>query len=102
MNHIEVHILGFVAKPIRVFNELGPLLPGARLIFDPIRSFDREIQFYLGYLGILRPLSGAGLKFIIPRYPVATRPSTRLTPSIWRWPTCVSQRLRRSSPTISS
>lgn len=68
MNHIEAHILEFVAKlHPEVFNELDRYYREHASFFDPtIRSFDREIQFYLGYLEYIAPIKRAGLKFCYP------------------------------------
>ena len=69
MNHVEAQILDLVAK---LFPE-----PFARLAdyrtrhdgyLDPtIARFDREVQFYLAYLGYIAPLKGNGLAFSYPR-----------------------------------
>lgn len=68
MNHIEANILEFVAKlHPEVFDELERYYQEHISFFDPtIRSFDREIQFYLGYLEYIEPIKRAGLKFCYP------------------------------------
>lgn len=68
MNHIEANILDFVAKlHPEVFDELERYYQSHTGFLDPtIRSFDREIQFYLGYLEYIAPIKRAGLKFCYP------------------------------------
>jgi hypothetical protein len=73
MNHVEARILDLVAA-------LNPEAFGALEAFcarhgdyvDPtIATFDREVQFYLGYLDLVGPMKPAGLEFCYPR--VSTR-----------------------------
>jgi DNA mismatch repair protein MutS len=69
MNHVEAQILDLVAK---LFPE-----PFAHLadyctrhdsyLDDTIARFDREVQFYLGYLDYIAPLKHRGLAFSYPR-----------------------------------
>lgn len=68
MNHVEAHILDYVA-------ELNPqpfvLLADFRTthadFLDPvIAAFDREIQFYIAYRGYIQPCRDAGLPFSFP------------------------------------
>lgn len=68
MNHIEANILDFVVKLYpEVFDELERYYQEHLSFFDPrIRSFDREIQFYLGYLEYIEPIRRGGLKFCYP------------------------------------
>jgi len=68
MNHIEANILEFVAKlHPEVFSELERYHQEHTSFFDPaIRDFDREIQFYLGYLEYIEPVRRSGLKFCYP------------------------------------
>ncbi len=68
MNHIEANILDFVAKlHPEVFSELERYYQEHSSFFDPvIRSFDREIQFYLGYLEYIEPIKRRGLNFCYP------------------------------------
>lgn len=68
MNHIEANILDFVVKLYpEVFGELDRYYQEHQSFFDPaIRSFDREIQFYLGYLEYIEPIKRAGLRFCYP------------------------------------
>jgi DNA mismatch repair protein MutS len=68
MNHVEAGVLGLVAK---LYPETFAALGGYRERHsgyqdDTIARFDREIQFYLAYLGYIRPLQTAGLPFCYP------------------------------------
>ena len=69
MNHIEAQILDGVAHLNRdTFSELASYRSGNKDFLDPtIAAFDREIQFYLGYLDYIAPLRHAGLQFCYPR-----------------------------------
>ncbi len=69
MNHVEARILELVA-------ELHPDVFGKRAdycarhedyIDATIAGFDREVQFYVGYLELIAPLRAAGLPFCYPR-----------------------------------
>jgi len=68
MDHVETQILDGVA---RLFPELFADLDefGRRhsgYADDVLVRFDREVQFYLGYLSYIRPLEAAGLPFCFP------------------------------------
>ncbi len=69
MNHVEAQILELVAR-------LHPDEFGARADYcerhrafldQTIARFDREVQFYLGYLELIGRLRAAGLRFCYPR-----------------------------------
>lgn len=68
MNHVDANILKFVAKLYpEVFEELDRFYQEHTSFFDPIiRNFDREIQFFLGYLEYIEPIKRRGLKFCYP------------------------------------
>jgi hypothetical protein len=68
MNHVEAHILDFVAalQP-DLFGRLDGYFSDNQAYLDPvIGRWDREIQFYVAYLDTIRPLRGAGLRFCYP------------------------------------
>jgi len=69
MNHIEAHILDLVAQ---LFPEPFTRLADFRArhsdyLDSTIARFDREVQFYLGYLEYIAPLKQLGLAFSYPR-----------------------------------
>ena len=69
MNHIEAGIMNFVAQ---LYPNLFATLDAycathADFMDETIRRFDREVQFYLAYLGHMAPLKRAGLGFCYPR-----------------------------------
>ncbi len=68
MNHIEAHILDFVAAlHPDLFGRLDRYFGDNQAYLDPaIGRWDREIQFYVAYLDYTRPLRGAGLRFCYP------------------------------------
>ncbi|MEZ4518944.1 MAG: DNA mismatch repair protein MutS [Chloroflexota bacterium] len=68
MNHIEAKILDYVAKlHPEIFAELDRYYKDHQSFFNPlIYTFDREIQFYLGYLEYITPIKHAGLSFCYP------------------------------------
>jgi hypothetical protein len=75
MNHIEAKILGGVAdlNP-DVFSRLADFCVRQRDYLDPtIGRFDREVQFYLGYLELIGPLRDAGLPFCYPHVSARSR-----------------------------
>jgi DNA mismatch repair protein MutS len=69
MNHVEAGVLERVALLFpKVFGALERFCAAHGDYADPvITAFDREIQFYLGYLGFIAPLRRAGLSFCYPR-----------------------------------
>ena len=75
MNHVEAGVLDLVARLFpEVFAELDRYCGAHRgYLDDTIARFDREIQFYLAYLGHIRPLQAAGLSFCYPEVPAAHR-----------------------------
>lgn len=68
MNHVEAHILDFVAAlHPDLFGRLDRHFSDNQAYLDPaIGRWDREIQFYVAYLDTIRPLRGAGLRFCYP------------------------------------
>jgi DNA mismatch repair protein MutS len=65
LNRVEQQVLGCVARlfpepfaRLRTFCERY-----ARVFDDGLMRFDREVQFYLGYLEFIEPLMAGGLKF---------------------------------------
>jgi DNA mismatch repair protein MutS len=68
MNHVAAQILQLVS---RLFpDEFAALdeycLRHADFFDQTIRTFERELSFYLAYVDYIRPLSGAGLGFCYP------------------------------------
>lgn len=68
MNHVEAAILDRVALLFEdVFSRLEDYCERHRGFLDAaVRDFDREVQFYLGYLEFIAPLKAAGLDFCYP------------------------------------
>lgn len=68
LNHVEEQVIALVAKLFPdVFAGLAELGERYRNFADPrITAFDREVQFYLGYLEFIRPLKKRGLEFCLP------------------------------------
>ncbi|HMM22351.1 MAG TPA: hypothetical protein PKA10_16640 [Selenomonadales bacterium] len=68
MNHIEAQILDFVAQLYPdLFAKLDEFCGKNGNYLDPaIATFDREIQFYIGYLEHIARFKQAGLKFCCP------------------------------------
>lgn len=71
MNSVEERILGLVATLYKdIFTHLSRFCTqNADCISERIKAFDREVQFYTGYLDYIAPLRKAGLEFC---YPVAS------------------------------
>ena len=69
MNHVEAHILDFVAAlHPDLFGRLDRYFSENQAYLEPvIARWDREIQFYVSYLDYIRPLKRAGLHFCYPR-----------------------------------
>jgi len=68
MNHVQAGVLGLVAKLYPdVFAAVADHCDARRgYLDDVIARFDREVQFYLGYLAFIRPIRAAGLEFCYP------------------------------------
>ena len=68
LNQVEARILDFVARLYpALFGRLAAVAAKASDAIDPtLRRIDREIQFYLAYLGVIAPLREAGLPFCLP------------------------------------
>jgi DNA mismatch repair protein MutS len=75
MNQVEERIVGLVAKLYPdVFGALAAFCDRHRDFLDPtIARFDREVQFYLGYLGLVDRLRTAGLPFCYPEVSVDSK-----------------------------
>ncbi|MGC1183719.1 MAG: DNA mismatch repair protein MutS [Candidatus Dormiibacterota bacterium] len=69
MNGVEANILDLVARLFSdVFAELTAYCDQHRDYLDQtLKEFDREVQFYLAYLGYIEPLKVAGLGFCYPQ-----------------------------------
>jgi len=69
MNHIEAKVLEFVARLYpETFSDLDDYTArNVDYVDRTIAVFDREIQFYLGYLEHAASLKRAGLQFCYPR-----------------------------------
>jgi DNA mismatch repair protein MutS len=68
MDHVEARILDLVARLYPdVFMALDEYCAGHSDFLDrTISAFDREVQFYLAYLGYIGPLKASGLPFCYP------------------------------------
>lgn len=68
MNSVEARILDLVARLWPdVFGDLTSYHSRhAEFLDRTVRRFDREVQFYLAYLGLVRKLKSAGLEFCYP------------------------------------
>jgi DNA mismatch repair protein MutS len=69
MNHVEAQVLGCVARLYpRVFRDLDEFCARhAEYLDETLAGFDREVQFYLGYLELIGRLRSAGLSFCYPQ-----------------------------------
>jgi DNA mismatch repair protein MutS len=68
MTHVGAQILDLVARLFSdEFSALAEYCRRHADFMDPVISqFDRELQFYLAYLGYIAPLRSAGLRFCYP------------------------------------
>lgn len=68
MNHVEAQVLDRVAVLFPdTFGGLGKFVGRyGEFMDETIGRFDREVQFYLGYLQLIAPLRAAGLPFCRP------------------------------------
>jgi DNA mismatch repair protein MutS len=75
MNHVEAKILEFVAKlHPEVFVALESYCDRSADYLDKtIAAFDREIQFYVSYLGYIAPLRRAGLPLCYPSVSIESK-----------------------------
>ncbi len=69
MSHVEAQILEFVAKLYPdIFDDLDLFcMQHAQFLETTIRTFDREIQFYVAYLDYIAGMRRAGLNFCYPQ-----------------------------------
>jgi hypothetical protein len=69
MDHVEANILGLVARLYPdFFLALDDFCVRNRDYLDPtIRTFDREVHFYLSYLAYMRQFTSVGLRFCYPK-----------------------------------
>ncbi len=75
MNHIEAQILDFVS---RLYPEQFDVLDRfceqhGHFVDDTIRTFDREIQFYIAYLELIADIKRKGLAFCYPQVSATNR-----------------------------
>ena len=75
LSHVEEGILEFVGDLYpEIFIELeAHLKRHADFIDETVALFDREIQFYLAYLGAIEPLKQGGLRFCYPEVSASGR-----------------------------
>jgi hypothetical protein len=75
MNHIEAKILEFVGELYPdIFTHLARYAESRRDYLDAaVLAFDREVHFYISYLGHTTPLKEAGLAFCYPRVSRASK-----------------------------
>jgi DNA mismatch repair protein MutS len=68
MNHVEAHVLDFVAQLYpQAFMELATYCENNASYLDAtIRTFDREVQFYLAYRDYIAICRASGLSFCYP------------------------------------
>ena len=68
MNHVEEGVLDLVGRLYpEIFSALEAYLKRhADFIDETVARFDREVQFFLAYLGYIEPLNRAGLPFCYP------------------------------------
>ncbi len=75
MNHIEAKILEFVARlyphPFAALDRF--CAAHSQFMDETLRTFDREIQFYVACLEFIAPLKRKGLKFCYPHLSAAGR-----------------------------
>lgn len=68
-NHVDAQIVDLVAKlHPDIFAKLENYCAKYQIFIDPmIQQFDREIQFYLSYLGYISRIRAVGLRFCYPK-----------------------------------
>ncbi|MBK8985071.1 MAG: DNA mismatch repair protein MutS [Chloroflexi bacterium] len=69
MNHVEAKILDLVAKlHPEAFDHLSQFCGRhTHFLDETIRTFDREVQFYIAYLSFIADIQRAGLSFCYPQ-----------------------------------
>lgn len=75
MNHIEAAVLGMVAK---LYPDVSLALDdfcgrNAGYLDPKVSAFDREVQFYVGYLEYIKSFEGAGLSFCYPEVSISDK-----------------------------
>jgi DNA mismatch repair protein MutS len=77
MSHIEAQVLELVGRiHPKLFSRLDEFSRRFQDALDEtVLRFDREVQFYLAYLDMIRPLEEAGLEFCRPRLSASVKES---------------------------
>ncbi len=75
MDHVEAQILDLVTRLYPdIFGHLDDYcIRNRKYLDETLARFDREIQFYVAYLGYLARFKRVGLKFCYPRISIASK-----------------------------